>query len=105
LKEENLVENSLKLGEYFRNSLKDLNSPYIKALRGRGLMNAIEVVPNLPVSAYDICYKLARYSPIGILAKPTHDHIIRFTPPLSITKEEIDIALDVIRNVFKNLKN
>jgi len=67
-------------------------------------MNAIEVVPDLPVSAYDICYQLGRSSPIGILAKPTHDHIIRLTPPLCITKQEIDIALDVIWKVFKNLK-
>ena len=77
---------SAKLGEELRKQLVEIQERfprYIKNVRGRGLFNAVELKSKalFPVSAYDICMKLKER---GVLAKPTHDSIIRLTPPLSI---------------------
>lgn len=94
IKEENLVERSKELGEYFLNKLKTLKSPVIKEVRGVGLFLAIE----LHEKARPYCEKL--FKEHGILVKETHENIIRVAPPLVITKEEIDFAFDRIEKVF-----
>ncbi len=101
LDEEGLVANSFAMGERFRRNLKVLRPlPYVRDVRGRGLFNAIEVVPNATRSAWEICLALAKR---GILCKPTHDHIIRLTPPLCITPQQIDHATEIITDVFVNV--
>lgn len=94
--EENLVERSKELGEYFLNKLKTLTSPVIKEVRGLGLFLAIE----LNEKARPYCEKL--FMDYGILVKETHENIIRVAPPLVITKEEIDLAFDGIQKVFSS---
>lgn len=92
--DENLVERSKELGDYFLNKLKTLNSPVIKEVRGLGLFLAIELYEK----ARPYCEKL--FKEYGILVKETHENIIRVAPPLVITKEEIDFAFDKIKKVF-----
>ncbi len=91
--EENLAERSNKLGEYFINRLKTLNNPVIKEIRGKGLLIGVEL--NKPARAYA---ELLRDK--GILCKETHEMVLRFAPPLTITKEELDWAFDIIRDIF-----
>lgn len=93
LVEDKLVENSAKLGDYFLSELKNINNPIIKEVRGRGLFIGVE----LTEAARPYCEKLKE---IGLLCKETHDTVIRFAPPLIITKEEIDLALSKIRQVL-----
>eukprot|EP01091_Cochliopodium_minus_P005807 TRINITY_DN156_c0_g1_i2.p2 TRINITY_DN156_c0_g1~~TRINITY_DN156_c0_g1_i2.p2 ORF type:complete len:143 (-),score=43.28 TRINITY_DN156_c0_g1_i2:20-448(-) len=100
IKEEGLVENSYEMGKYFRDSISSIKSPLIKQIRGRGLMNAIEIHEDSKVPAWDICLK---FRDNGLLAKPTHENIIRMTPPLVITKKEVDKYIEIINNVFKSL--
>ena len=92
--EENLIEKSKELGEYFLGKLKTLKSPVIKEVRGRGLFLAIE----LNTKARPYCEKL--FKEHRILVKETHENIIRVAPPLVITKEEIDAAFEGIAKVF-----
>lgn len=92
--DENLIEKSKELGEYFLDKLKTLNSSVIKEVRGRGLFLAIE----LNEKARPYCEKL--FKEYGILVKETHENIIRVAPPLVITKEEIDTAFASIAKVF-----
>lgn len=91
--EENLAERSNKLGEYFINRLKTLNNPVIKEIRGKGLLIGVEL--NKPARAYAELLKDK-----GILCKETHEMVLRFAPPLTITKEELDWAFDIIRDIF-----
>jgi len=91
--EENLAERSNKLGEYFINRLKTLNNPVIKEIRGKGLLIGVEL--NKPARAYA---ELLRDK--GILCKETHEMVLRFAPPLIISKEELDWAFDIIRDIF-----
>jgi ornithine--oxo-acid transaminase len=97
LEDENLIENSARLGEYFLNKLKTLKHPIIKEVRGKGLFIGIEIASNKP-TARDICLELMQE---GLLSKETHHTIIRLAPPLVITKEEIDSAFTLIERVFK----
>lgn len=86
------------MGELFRKRLAPLRSlPWVADVRGRGLFNAVEVVPNATASAWQICLALAKR---GLLCKPTHDHIIRLTPPLTIKESQIVEASDIIVDVF-----
>ncbi|SDZ99321.1 ornithine--oxo-acid transaminase [Desulfuromusa kysingii] len=94
--EENLIENSYEQGEYFLNELKKISHPHIKEVRGRGLMLAIEFHPEVG-GARGYCYKLKEQ---GILAKDTHENIIRFAPPLVIKREEVDLILEAINQVL-----
>lgn len=94
LVDENLIENSQKMGEYFMGKLKTLSSPVIKEVRGVGLFIGIE----LHEKARPYCEKLFRE--YGILVKETHENIIRVAPPLVITKEEIDFAFDALKAVI-----
>ncbi len=93
LVEDKLVENSAELGDYFLSELKNINNPIIKEVRGRGLFIGVE----LTEAARPYCEKLKE---LGLLCKETHDTVIRFAPPLIITKEEIDLAISKIRQVL-----
>ncbi len=96
--DENLSENAAQMGELFRNELNKITSERIELIRGRGLLNAIVIKPMKGITAWDICLALKDN---GLLAKPTHDHIIRFAPPLIITKEQILEAVDIIKRTIK----
>ncbi len=94
--EENLIEKSFTLGEYFRQKLKDINSPHVHEIRGKGLFIGVEL--NLEAGgARRFCEALMAR---GILCKETHDNVIRFAPPLVITREEIDWAMERISEVL-----
>ncbi|MBV7507023.1 ornithine--oxo-acid transaminase [Bacillus sp. sid0103] len=93
--DEKLAEKSLELGEYFINKLKEINNPMIKDIRGRGLFIGVELTQ--PARKY--CEQLKEQ---GLLCKETHDTVIRFAPPLVITKEELDWAIERINNVLGN---
>jgi len=95
--EEQLVENSAKLGEYFMEQLAEIPSAHVKEVRGRGLLIGVELHPAAG-GARRFCEALQRE---GILAKETHDHVIRFAPPLVIDKATIDWALERIRRVLQ----
>ncbi|WP_026582174.1 ornithine--oxo-acid transaminase [Bacillus sp. J33] len=93
LVEEKLAERSLKLGEYFMGKLKEINNPVIKEVRGRGLFIGVEL--NEPARKY--CEALKEE---GLLCKETHDTVIRFAPPLVISEEELDWAIERIKKVL-----
>lgn len=93
LVDEKLAERSLELGEYFQSELKKIDNPVIKEVRGKGLFIGVE----LNEAARPYCEKLKE---LGLLCKETHDTVIRFAPPLIITKEELDWALERVRKVF-----
>ncbi len=93
LKEEKLVERSLELGRYLVEQLKEIDNPVIAEIRGKGLMVGIE----LKEKARPYCEELMQ---LGMLAKETHENVIRLAPPLIISRDELDWALDVIRKVF-----
>lgn len=92
--DEDLPGRSLELGDYFKEQLKQIDHPSIKEVRGRGLFIGVE----LNESARPYCEALKEE---GLLCKETHDTVIRFAPPLIITKEELDLALEKIRHVFQ----
>ena len=100
LEEENLSERSAELGAYLLEELKKIDRPVIKNVRGRGLWIGIDVNTNI-ISASDLIRRLMEK---GMLTKETHDLTIRVAPPLTITKEEIDYGVGIIKEVF-NLKN
>ena len=94
--EEKLPENAQKMGEYFREQLKKIDSPVIKEVRGKGLMIGVQTT----IPAKEICLKMMEE---GVLAYYAHEYVVRFAPPLIITKEELDWALERIEKVFKSL--
>ena len=96
LVEEKLTENAAIQGEYFLEQLSEINSPKIKEVRGRGLLIGVEVTKEAG-KARKFCEALMKE---GILAKETHEQIIRFAPPLTIDRPTIDWALDKIRKVL-----
>jgi ornithine--oxo-acid transaminase len=94
LKDENMVYNAFYLGKYFRTELEKLKHPFIKIVRGKGLLNAIVLNTDDEQAGWDLCMQFAKN---GLLAKPTHHYIIRFAPPLCITKEQIDDCIKIIK--------
>jgi ornithine--oxo-acid transaminase len=94
LKEENMAENATEMGTLFRAELEKLQSPFISVIRGRGLLNAIIIKHPNPDAAWELCLELMKN---GLLAKPTHGDIIRFAPPLIITKEQMMEAVGIIK--------
>jgi ornithine--oxo-acid transaminase len=96
LVEDGLIENAAAMGTYFLAGLRQISSPYIKEVRGKGLMIGLEFYPQAG-GARQYCEKLKNN---GLLCKDTHDHIIRFTPPLIIAKDQIDWALEIISRVL-----
>lgn len=96
LTEENLIENAAKLGEYFMEQLEEISSPHVKEIRGKGLLIGVELKSSAG-GARRFCEALQDR---GILAKETHENVIRFAPPLIIDKKTIDWALPYIREVL-----
>lgn len=96
MKEEKLAERSAELGAYLMEKLKQINSPSIIDIRGKGLLVGVEV-DQKRVNTNDFCKQLLKR---GMISKETHNTVIRFSPPLIITKEEIDWAVDQVRAVF-----
>ena len=96
LEEENLIENSRVMGDFFKESLINMNSPIIKEVRGKGLWLGVEIDPKL-ISGKELSEIFLKE---GILCKETHETTIRFAPPLVIKKEEIEWALKIIKKVF-----
>ncbi len=93
IEEEKLEQRSFELGQYFLNQLKTIENPIIKEIRGRGLFIGVE----LTEAARPYCEQLKDE---GLLCKETHDTVIRFAPPLIITKEELDWAFEKIKKVL-----
>jgi ornithine--oxo-acid transaminase len=98
LVEEKMIENSAQMGEYFQDQLVEISSPYVKEVRGKGLLVGVELKPSAG-GARRFCEALAEK---GILAKDTHQDVIRFAPPLIIDQATIDWALQPIRDVLQN---
>lgn len=96
LVEEGLIDNAASMGAYFLEGFKQIANPYIKEIRGKGLMIGVEFYPEAG-GARQYCVKLKEN---GLLCKETHDHIIRLAPPLVITKEEVEWALERIESVL-----
>lgn len=97
LKDENLAENAERMGQIFRTEMKKIKSEMFELVRGKGLLNAIVIRPKGDKEAWDVCVKMAEN---GVLAKPTHQHIIRFAPPLVITEAQILDAVERIREAI-----
>jgi ornithine--oxo-acid transaminase len=100
LVDEKMIENSAELGGYFIDKLRTIQHPHIKEVRGRGLWIGVELVPEAG-GARRYCEGLAKK---GLLCKETHEHTIRFAPPLIITREELDWAFDQVVEVFAETK-
>ena len=101
LEEDGLIENSRIMGDYFKESLLNLNSKIIKEIRGKGLWLGVEIDPDY-ISGKDLS-KMCLDA--GILCKETHETTIRYAPPLVITKEELDWGIDKIKKVFSKITN
>ena len=91
------MENSAAVGEYFKAQLATLKSEFIHEVRGKGLMIAVELTTEAG-GARQYCEAIKTR---GILCKETHDHIIRFSPPLVLTKEQVDWAIERIGSTFR----
>ena len=97
VRDEKLSENAYAMGELFRSEMEKIDNPMIKQVRGKGLLNAVVTEPKDGKVAWDICLALKEN---GLIAKPTHDHIIRFTPPLIITRDQMMEAIGIIKETF-----
>ena len=105
IQEEQLMVNARNMGEYFRCQLQQYLqvSKILQEVRGRGLLNAVVIQSKTnPSLAWDICLRLSDH---GLLAKPTHGNIIRFAPPLIITKTQMTQGLEIIINTFKEFES
>jgi ornithine--oxo-acid transaminase len=98
IEDEGLVERSAEMGAYLLARLRAVRSPFVTAVRGRGLWVGVEVDPAI-VSGREVCERLARE---GVLSKDTHGTVLRFAPPLTITREEIDWGMERIERVFQH---
>lgn len=98
VKDEKLAEKADQLGKIFRNEIKAIQSDMIELVRGKGLLNAVVIKPKNGKTAWDVCVAMKEN---GVLAKPTHGHIIRFAPPLVITEEQLREAIQKIKDTFK----
>jgi ornithine--oxo-acid transaminase len=96
--DEKLAENATRMGKIFRDEMKAFNSPLIAEVRGKGLLNAIQMKTPDGKKAWDLCLLMKEN---GILAKPTHEHTIRFTPPLIITEPQMREAIGLIQRSMK----
>jgi len=101
VRDEQLSTRAYEMGILFRHEVEKIKSPMIKGVRGKGLLNAVVTEPTGGKTAWDICLALKRN---GLLAKPTHDHIIRFTPPLVIDKDQMMEAIGIIQETFVRFK-
>ncbi|MBE9491334.1 MAG: ornithine--oxo-acid transaminase [Bacteroidetes bacterium] len=94
VKDENLAQNAENMGVFFREQIKKIQSDLIEVIRGKGLLNAVMIRPKNGKTAWDVCITMKDK---GLLAKPTHNHIIRFAPPLVITEDQIREATEIIK--------
>lgn len=94
LKEEELAENAEKMGNLFRAEVSQIKSDMVELVRGKGLLNAIVIKPKNGKKAWDVCVRMKEN---GLLAKPTHEHIIRFAPPLVINEAQVKEAVAIIK--------
>ena len=97
IKSEKLAGNAERLGKILRRGLEEIDTDMITLVRGKGLLNAIEIKPKNGKQAWDVCLKLRDN---GLLAKPTHGDIIRFAPPLVITKEQLMECIEIIKRTI-----
>ena len=97
--EDKLIENSKNMGEYFLSKLRQIDSKIVKEVRGKGLWIGVELNES-EVNAKDLCLMLLNE---GLLCKETHKTVIRFAPPLMISKKDLDWAIDKITKVFKTI--
>jgi ornithine--oxo-acid transaminase len=98
VKNEKLAENAERLGKIFREEFRSIKSEMIELVRGKGLLNAVVIRPKNGKEAWDVCLAMKDN---GVIAKPTHGHIIRFAPPLIITEEQLMEAITLIKESFK----
>jgi ornithine--oxo-acid transaminase len=101
IKDENLAERAATLGEKFRARLKEIDSPLVELVRGKGLLNAIVIKPMNGKTAWDVCVAMKEN---GLLAKPTHQHIIRFAPPLVITEDQLMECAEIIEKTISSFE-
>ncbi len=102
LQEEKLAENAEELGKLFRAEMQKLVEEFdmVELVRGKGLLNAVVIKPTNGFKAWDVCLKMKEN---GLIAKPTHEHIIRFAPPLVITKDELLEAVAIIKKTISEI--
>ncbi|MFW5755580.1 MAG: ornithine--oxo-acid transaminase [Tangfeifania sp.] len=100
LQEEKLADNAMQMGEIFRKEMRSIQSEMIEIVRGKGLLNAVAIKPTQGKSAWDVCLAMKEN---GLIAKPTHENIIRFTPPLVITEDQMIDAIGIIKKTFKEM--
>lgn len=99
VREERLTENAEAMGRIFRDRMHSIGSDMIAEVRGKGLLNAVVIRPKNGREAWDVCLRMRDN---GLLAKPTHDHIIRFAPPLIISEEELLDACGIIERSIRS---
>lgn len=99
--DEKLAENAERLGKIFRDEMRAVKSDMIELVRGKGLLNAIVIRPKNGKEAWDVCLAMKE---LGVLAKPTHGHIIRFAPPLVITEEQLRDAITLITKAIRQFE-
>lgn len=98
VKNEKLAENAERLGKIFREEFRNIKSEMIELVRGKGLLNAVVIRPKGGKTAWDVCLAMKDK---GLIAKPTHGHIIRFAPPLIITESQLREAIGLIKEAFR----
>jgi ornithine--oxo-acid transaminase len=98
VKNEKLAENAERLGKIFRDEFSRIKSDMVELVRGKGLLNAVVIKPKNGKEAWDVCLAMKEK---GLIAKPTHNHIIRFAPPLIITESQLREAIGLIKDAFK----
>jgi ornithine--oxo-acid transaminase len=101
VKDEKLEENAERMGKIFREEMKKINSEMIETVRGKGLLNAIVIRPQSGKEAWDVCLAMKEN---GLIAKPTHHHIIRFAPPLIINEEQLREAIEIIKKTILEMR-
>lgn len=101
VKDEKLAENSERLGEIFRSEMAKIKSERVELVRGKGLLNAMVIKPMNNKTAWDVCLAMRDN---GLLAKPTHNHIIRFAPPLVINEAELREAIAIIKKTVEEFE-
>ena len=100
IRDEKLAENADRLGKIFREEIKKFIHPMVELVRGKGLLNAIVIKPSNGKEAWDVCLKMAEN---GLIAKPTHQHIIRFAPPLVINEQQLLEAIEIIKKSISEI--
>jgi ornithine--oxo-acid transaminase len=101
IRDEDLAAKADYLGNIFREEMNSIESGMIELVRGKGLLNAVVIKPKDGKTAWDVCLAM---KDLGLIAKPTHEHIIRFAPPLVITESELREAIELIKKAFKQFE-